>query len=87
MTLALNQTQGEYYGVQGTTWPDPPILRHPSRVETVNGRRLEEFGTGSQLSLVAFRTAHGTYWISNTLTNAIPSRELIAIAASMRPAR
>jgi hypothetical protein len=86
MTLVLNAGEGQYYGVQGTTWSDPPILRHPTRTEVVNGRRLEEYGTGSELSLVAFTTPHGTYWISNTLTNSIPNGELIAIAASMRPA-
>ena len=86
LTLVLNASLGEYYGVQGTTWPDPPILRHPTQTETVNGRELREYGTGSALTLVAFSTHTGTYWVSNTLTNSIPSAELIAIAASMRPA-
>jgi len=86
MTLALNAALGEYYGVQGTTWSDPPILRHPTQTATVNGRRLREYGTGSGLTLVAFSTPSGTYWVSNTLTNSIPGAELIAIAASMRPA-
>jgi hypothetical protein len=86
MTLVLDAARGEYYGVQGTTWSDPPILRRPTRIEVVNGRRLREYGTGSQVSLVAFSTSNGTYWISNTLTDSIPGAELIAIAASMRPA-
>jgi LCP family protein required for cell wall assembly len=85
MTLVLNAARGEYYGVQGTTWSDPPILRHPAHVEVVNGRRLSEYGTASQVSLVAFSTSSGTYWISNTLTDSIPGADLIAIAASMRP--
>jgi LCP family protein required for cell wall assembly len=86
MTLVLNAALGEYYGVQGTTWSDPPILRHPAHIEVVNGRQLREYGTGDQLSIVAFSTPNGTYWVSNTLTNSIPSAELVAIAASMRPA-
>ena len=86
MTLVLNSALGEYYGVQGTTWSDPPILRHPVRVEVVNGRRLSEYGSGAQLSIVAFTTPSGTYWVSNTLTDSIPSAALVAIAASMRPA-
>ena len=82
----LNAALGEYYGVQGTTWSDPPILRHPTQTETVNGRQLREYGAGSALTLVAFRTPTGTYWVSNTLTNSIPRAEMITIAASMRPA-
>jgi LCP family protein required for cell wall assembly len=85
MTLVLNAALGEYYGVQGTTWSDPPILRHPAHIEVVSGRRLREYGTGDQLSIVAFSTPSGTYWVSNTLTDSIPSSELVAIAASMRP--
>jgi len=86
MTLVLNAALGQYYGVQGTTWSHPPILRDPDSVVVVNGRRLRLYGTGSELSLVAFSTPTGTYWVSNTLTDSIPSAELIAIAASMRPA-
>ena len=86
MTLVLNAALGEYYGVQGTTWTDPPILDHPIATQTVNGRQLREYGTDAQLSLVAFSTPTGTYWISNTLTDSIPSAQLVAIAASMRPA-
>jgi LCP family protein required for cell wall assembly len=86
MTLVLNATLGEYYGVQGTTWTDPPILDHPTRTQTINGRQLREYGTSAQLSLVAFSTSTGTYWISNTLTDSIPNAQLVAIAASMRPA-
>jgi LCP family protein required for cell wall assembly len=86
MTLVLNAALGEYYGVQGTSWSDPPILRHPTQTQVVNGRHLREYGTSSELSLVAFSTPNGTYWVSNTLTDSIPSAELIAIAASMRPA-
>ena len=86
MTLVLNSDLGEYYGVQGTTWSDPPILRRPANIVVVNGRRLREYGTGAQLSIVAFSTPSGTYWVSNTLTDSIPSAELVAIAASMAPA-
>src|SRR5205085_12656750 len=31
---------GEYYGVQGMTWKDPPILAEPDRVRIENGRKL-----------------------------------------------
>jgi LCP family protein required for cell wall assembly len=86
MTLVLNAALGQYYGVQGTTWSDPPILRRPTQTQVVNGRQLREYGTGGELELIAFSTSTGTYWISNTLTDSIPSAQLIAIAASMRPA-
>ncbi len=86
MTLVMRPALGEYYGVQGTTWADPPILSKPTRTVLVNGKRLLEFYNGANLSLVAWRTAGGAYWVSNTLTDSIPAGQLLAIAASLQPA-
>ncbi len=71
MTVALNPSQGEYYGVQGTTWQNPPILNSPTQTRTVAGKRLMLFFNGHKLSLAAWRTPQGVYWISNTLTDSL----------------
>ena len=83
MTLSLNPVLGEYYGVQGTTWLNPPILQKPTQTETVNGKQLMLFANGGQLSLVAWRTGNAVYWVSNTLTDNIGNRQLVGIAASL----
>jgi LCP family protein required for cell wall assembly len=75
---------GEYYGIQGTTWREPPILDDPSEVRQVNGRKLELHYDGRRLRLVAWRTKRAVYWISNTLTQSVSTRQMIAIAASLR---
>ena len=62
MTLVVNPSLGEYYGVQGTTWMDPPILGKPTRTEIVNGKRLLEFYNSGKLSLVAWKTSGAAYW-------------------------
>lgn len=83
ITLAVNPLLGEYYGVQGTTWQNPPILNNPTETETVNGRQLELYANGGKISLVAWHTAQGVYWISNTLTDSLGNRQMVAIAASL----
>ncbi|MDQ6816390.1 MAG: hypothetical protein M3018_03150, partial [Actinomycetota bacterium] len=83
MTLALNPILGEYYGVQGTTWQNAPILNNPTQTRTVNGRQLLLFVNGGKISMVAWRTAGAAYWISNTLTSQIGNRQMITIAASL----
>jgi hypothetical protein len=83
MTLVINPVLGEYYGVQGTTWQNPPILSSPSETKTVNGKQLLLFANGGKLGLVAWRTPKGVYWVSNSLTDTIPNRQLVAIAASL----
>ncbi len=84
MTLALNPVLGEYYGVQGTTWLDPPILNKPTGTRVVGGRKLLLYSNGGKLSLVAWRTRRAVYWISNTLTDTLSPGQMVAIAASLK---
>ena len=86
MTLAINPILGRYYGIQGSTWQNPPILNSPTGTRFVNGKQLLLYANGSKLSVVAWRTPQGVYWVSNTLTDDIPNRQLVAIAASMMKA-
>jgi polyisoprenyl-teichoic acid--peptidoglycan teichoic acid transferase len=75
---------GNYYGVQGTTWMDPPILKNPSSDRrTVNGKHLDLYYDGKRLRLVAWRTRHAVYWISNTLQEDLTNAQMIAIAGSL----
>lgn len=83
MTIEINSVLGEYYGVQGTTWQNPPILNAPTASKMVNGKQLELYANGGRLSLVAWHTAQGVYWISNTLTDSIGNRQMVAMAASL----
>ncbi len=83
ITIALNPVLGQYYGVQGTSWQTPPILNDPTETKTVAGRQLMLFFNGRQLSLAAWRTPHGVYWISNTLTDTLSNQQMLGIAASL----
>ena len=64
---------GEYYGVQGTTWKNPPILEGASETRKIGGRKFTSCTpTGDRLRLVAWQTAKAVYWISNTLLQTSP---------------
>lgn len=78
---------GQYYGIQGTTWTDPPILDDPSETRVVDGRKLELSYDGRRLRLVALRTADAVYWVSNTLSLSLTNAQMLDLAASLRPAR
>jgi hypothetical protein len=75
---------GEYYGVQGTTWREPPILDGRSVNRTVNGRRLRLFYDGGRVRRIAWRTPRAVYWVSNTLAGSLSARQMVALAASLR---
>jgi polyisoprenyl-teichoic acid--peptidoglycan teichoic acid transferase len=84
--MVMNRTdaQGEYYGLQGTTWKNPPILDSPTETRTVGGRRYELHFAGDRLRLVAWRTPKAAYWVSNTLLQTLTKKQMMAIARSTR---
>jgi LCP family protein required for cell wall assembly len=84
MVIRRTNANGEYYGLQGTTWKDPPILDRPTEKRTVGGREYELHFAGDRLRLVAWRTPKAAYWISNTLLQTLTKRQMMAIARSAR---
>jgi len=80
-------TDGQFYGLQSTTWPDPPILRAPSATQTRRGRRLMLFRDGSRLRIVAWREAGAVHWVANTLERTLTDREMLDLAATARVGR
>ena len=76
---------GEYYGLQGTTWMNPPILREPSETRKYKGREFELHYDGDRLRLVAWREKDAVYWVSNTLLQTLSEKQMLDIARAARP--
>jgi polyisoprenyl-teichoic acid--peptidoglycan teichoic acid transferase len=74
---------GEYYGLQGTSWKDPPILQHASETRKIRGREYLLFYNGDRLRMVAWKTKKGSYWISNTLLQSVSAKEMLGVARFM----
>jgi polyisoprenyl-teichoic acid--peptidoglycan teichoic acid transferase len=75
---------GEYYGLQGTTWKNPPILENASEKRRIGGREYELHYDGDRLRMVAWRTRKAAYWVSNTLLLTLSERQMLAVAKSAR---
>ena len=43
------------------------------------------FTDGSRIRLIAWQTATGTYWISNTLSETLSKSQMLGIARSAKP--
>ena len=78
---------GEYYGLMGTSWRDPPILQHESEKRTIRGREYLLFYNGDRLRMVGWKTDHAAYWISNTLLQNVSAKEMLGVARSLVRAR
>lgn len=83
MVFVQNELEGQYYGIQGTTWRTPPLLKKPTSSRVVNGRRLFLYRDGERLRFVAWRTKKAAYWVSNSLTTNLSNDAMIGIAATM----
>ena len=82
MVVRLSQP-GDYYGIQGMNWTDPPILREPDGTKTLNGRTYQLYYDGARLRLVAWRKGNAVYWVTNTLLRTLSNKQMLAIASSM----
>jgi LCP family protein required for cell wall assembly len=76
---------GHYYGVQGTTWRNPPMLSGPHEDRTVGARKVQVYYDGDRVRVVAWRTRQGAYWISNTLTHKLTLKEMLALVRATKP--
>jgi LCP family protein required for cell wall assembly len=74
---------GQFYGVQGTDWKSPPILDDPSEEIPMRGRTYQLFYDGNRLRLVAWHTPRAVYWVSNSLSETLSNKQLLAIARSL----
>ena len=84
IVLAEDVEQGQYYGVQGTTWKTPPILAATHQKRRIGGRTFSLYTDGGKLRLVAWRTRKAVYWVSNTLSLDLSNAQMLDIAASTR---
>jgi polyisoprenyl-teichoic acid--peptidoglycan teichoic acid transferase len=75
---------GQYYDLEGTTWSEPPILRSPSQTIRVGGRTMQLYFSGQRLRIVAWHDGRAVYWLVNTLSNMLSSRQMLAIAAAAK---
>lgn len=76
-------TLTEYYGIEGTTWSDPPILEKKSESREIDGRTYDLFYDGDRLRLVAWHEGGNSYWVSNTLAQTLEEADMLAIATSV----
>ena len=81
--VASTGLQGQYYGIQGTSWRSPPILDNPSATIRLRGRRYQLFNDGNRYALVSWRTPRAVYWVSNTLSRSLTNSQMLAIARSL----
>jgi len=83
LVIEHNRTEGQYYGVQGTTWKTPPLLKRGGEKRRMRGRTYRLFYDGRRLRAVAWRTPRAVYWVSNTLSLKLTNKQMLGTARSL----
>lgn len=78
---------GQYYGIQGTSWKNPPVLELATDEVTLGGRTFKIEYDGTKIRRLIWSTPNGTYWVNNSLKNSLTNNEMRAIARSLTPYR
>jgi hypothetical protein len=81
--VAENESEGQYYGIEGTTWRTPPVLVGAHDTVRMAGRTYQVYYDGAHVRRVAWRTSRAAYWVSNSLGRALSNREMLGIARSL----
>jgi LCP family protein required for cell wall assembly len=83
IVIAHNVTEGQYYGVEGTTWMQPPLLKRDGDKRRMRGRTYRLFYDGKRLRAVSWSTPRAVYWVSNTLSLQLTNKQMLGTARSL----
>jgi len=75
---------GQYYGVQGVAWSDPPILKNPTDRVRMRTRTYQRYFDGKRIRLIAWKGPKAWYWVSNTLSQKLSNAQMMDIARSLQ---
>jgi LCP family protein required for cell wall assembly len=75
----------DYWGIEETNWTGAPALNRPNLVRHFGRRKFDLYYSGGQLRMVVLRRGGATYWVVNSLLNALSNSTMLAIARSLVP--
>ncbi len=83
--LTFRIGDNEYWGIQETDWTDAPALADASFVTHLRGREFSLYYSGAHLHMVVLRENGATYWVVNTILDALSNETMLAIARGLAP--
>jgi LCP family protein required for cell wall assembly len=83
--LTFRTGAGEYWGIEETDMPNPPVLSDKSFQRAIKGREFQLYYTGSHLHMVVLRVHDRSYWVVNTLLDSLSNETMLTIATGLKP--
>jgi hypothetical protein len=85
LTFLTNSEAAGYWGIEETRWGDAPVLQQPNVKHVIKGRTYDFYVNGPHVHMIVLRERGGTYWVVNTLLDALSNETMIAIAKGLKP--
>ena len=76
---------GDYWGIEETDWTDAPVLQEPNFKHRIKHREFDLYYAGPRLHMIVLRDHGATYWVTNSLLDALSNETMLAIAKSLTP--
>jgi len=86
MTFKLPSDLVGYWAIEETAFTDAPILAEAHYTHRIGRRDFDFYYQSGLLHMVVLRENGASYWVINTLDNALSNETMIAIAKGLRPA-
>ncbi|HWE82707.1 MAG TPA: LCP family protein [Gaiellaceae bacterium] len=83
--LVFRTGAGEFWGIEETNMPNPPILSDKSFQRAIKGREFSLYYSGSSLQMVVLRVHDKSYWVVNTLLDSLSNETMLHIAEGLKP--
>ena len=75
---------GQYWGIQGLTVKNPPILKGAHEVRHYHGQEYDLYFEGHVTRTVTWKTKRAVYWVQNTLSGELTENQMVTIARTAR---
>jgi LCP family protein required for cell wall assembly len=85
LTFLTSSEASGYWGIEETRWGDAPVLQQPNVKHRIKGRTYEFYVNGPHVHMIVLRDHGATYWVVNTLLDALSNETMIAIAKGLQP--
>lgn len=75
----------DYWGIEETNWNTAPVLSDSNYPHTIKGRHFDFYWNGPHLHMIVLSENGATYWVVNTLLDALSPQTMVAIAKGFAP--
>jgi hypothetical protein len=83
--LTFRSGDFDYWGIEETDWTGAPALKQANDIHHFGRRELDLYYSGPHLHMVVLREQGASYWVVNSLLDALSNETMLAIARSLAP--